>query len=38
VESFNGRFRDESLNIELFASLVKVKRLAEPHWNEHDVY
>jgi len=28
VESFNGRFRDEFLNIELFASLQEAKLLA----------
>jgi len=31
VESFNGRFRDEFLNIELFASLQEAKLLAEQH-------
>jgi transposase InsO family protein len=31
VESFNSRFRDEFLNIELFASLPEVKVLAGQH-------
>ncbi len=34
VESFNGRFRDECLNVELFASLQEAKLLAEQHWIE----
>jgi hypothetical protein len=31
VESFNGRLRDEFLNVELFASLTVAKVLAEQH-------
>jgi hypothetical protein len=35
VESFNSRFRDEFLNIELFASLPEAKVLAEQHIMEY---
>ena len=38
VESFNGRLRDEFLNMELFASLAKAKVLAEQHRIEYNVY
>ena len=38
VESFNARFRDEFLNIELFTSLVEAKVLAEQHRIEYNVY
>ena len=38
VESFNGRFRDEFLNIELFSSLPEAKLLAEQHRIEYNVY
>jgi len=38
VESFNGRFRDEFLNIELFSSLPEAKLLAEHHRIEYNVY
>ena len=38
VESFNGWFRDEFLNIELFASLQEAKLLAEQHRIEYNVY
>ena len=38
MESFNGRFRDEFLNIELFASLQETKLLAEQHRIEYNVY
>ncbi len=38
VESFNGRFRDEFLNIELFASVQEAKLLAEQHRIEYNVY
>jgi transposase InsO family protein len=38
VQSFNGRFRDEFLNIELFTSLVDAKVLAEQHRIEYNVY
>jgi len=38
VESFNGRFRDEFLNIELFGSLQEAKLLAEQHRMEYNVY
>ncbi len=37
VESFNGRFRDEFLNIELFGSLQEAKLLAEQHRIEYNV-
>ena len=38
LESFNGRFRDEFLNIELFTSLPEAKALAEQHRIEYKVY
>ena len=38
VESFNGRLRDEFLNIELFSSLLEVKLLAEQHRIEYNAY
>ena len=38
VESFNGRFRDQFLNIELLASLAEAKLLAEQHRIEYNVY
>jgi putative transposase len=38
VESFNCRFRDEFLNIELFASLQEAKLLAKQHRIEYNVY
>jgi transposase InsO family protein len=38
VESFNGRFRDEFLNIELFATLQEAKLLSEQHRIEYNVY
>ena len=38
VESFNGRFRDEFLNIELFASVQEAKLLSEQHRIEYNVY
>ena len=38
MESFNGRFRDEFLNIELFASLQDAKLLAEQHRIEYNFY
>jgi len=38
VESFNGRFRVEFLNIELFASLQEAKLLTVQHRFEYNVY
>ena len=38
VESFNSRFRDGFLNIELFTSLVEARLLAEQHRIEYKVY
>ncbi len=38
MESFNGQFRDEFLNIELFASLAVAKVLAEQHRIAYNVY
>jgi len=38
VESFNGRFRDEFLNIELFASVPEARRLAEQYLMEYNTY
>ena len=38
MESFNGRFGDEFLNIELLASLKEAKLLAEQHRIEYNVY
>jgi transposase InsO family protein len=37
VESFNGRFSDEFLNIELFASQQEAKLLVEQHRIEYNV-
>jgi len=36
VESFNSRLRDEFLNIEIFASLLEAKVLAEQHRMEYN--
>jgi len=38
VESFNSRLRDEFLNIEIFASLLEAKVLAEQHRMEYNTY
>ena len=38
VESFNSRFRDEFLNIELFTSVQEAKLLEEQHRIEYDTY
>ncbi len=38
VESFNSRFRDEFLNIELFTSVQETKLLAEQHRLEYNTY
>jgi len=38
VKSFNGKFRDEFLNIKLFASLAVAKVLAGQHRIEYNVY
>ena len=38
VESFNSRFRDEFLNIELFNSVHEAKVLAEQHRVEYNTY
>jgi transposase InsO family protein len=38
VESFNSRFRDEFLNIELFASVPEARVLAEHHRIEYNTY
>ena len=38
VESFNSRLRDEFLNIEIFASLLEAKVLAEQHRMEYNSY
>ena len=38
VDSFNGRLRDEFLNIELFPSLAEAKVLAEQHRIEYNIY
>ena len=38
VESFNSRFSDEFLNIELFASLPEAKVLAEQHRIKYNMY
>ncbi len=35
---YNGQFRDEFLNIELFASVAEAKVLAEQHRIEYNVY
>ena len=38
VESFNGPFRDEFLNIELFTTVQEARLLAEQHRIEYNVY
>jgi putative transposase len=38
VECINGRFRDEILNIELFASVQEARLLAEQHRIEYNTY
>ena len=38
MESFNSRFRDEFLNIELFTSAQEAKLLAEQHRIEYSTY
>jgi transposase InsO family protein len=38
VESFNGRFMDELLNIELFTTVQEARLLAEQHRIEYKVY
>ena len=38
MESFNSRFRDEFLNIELFMSVQEAKLLAEQHRIEYNTY
>ena len=38
VESFNSRFRDEFLNIELCNSVQETKLLAEQHRIEYNTY
>lgn len=38
VESVNRRLRDELLNLELFASLLEVKSLAEQHRIGYNIY
>jgi hypothetical protein len=38
VESFNSRFRDEFLNIELFSSVPEAKLLAEKYRMEYNAY
>ena len=38
MESFNSRFRDEFLNIELFTSVQEAKLLAEQHRIEYNTY
>ena len=38
VESFNSRFRDEFLNIELFASVPEARLLAEQYRMEYNTY
>ena len=38
MESFNSRFRDEFLSIELFTSVQEAKLLAEQHRIEYDTY
>ena len=38
MESFNSRFRDEFLNIELFTSVQEAKLLAEQHRIENNTY
>lgn len=36
VESFNSRFRDEFLNVEVFGSLVEARFLGEEHRHKHN--
>ena len=38
MESFNSRFRDEFLNIELFTSVQEDKLLAEQYRLEYNTY
>ena len=38
MESFNSRFRDEFLNIELFTSVQEAKLFDEQHQIESDTY
>ena len=38
IESFNSRFRDEFLNIELFTSVQEARILAEQHRMEYNTY
>ena len=38
MESFNGRFRDEFLNVELFATVQEARLLAEQHRIEYNTY
>jgi transposase InsO family protein len=38
VESFNSRFRDEFLNIELFASVLEARLLSEQYRMEYNSY
>jgi putative transposase len=38
VESFNGRFRDEFLNIELITTVQEARLLAEQHRIEYNTY
>ena len=38
MESFNSRFRDDCLNIELFTSVQEAKLLAEQHRIEYNTY
>ena len=38
MESFNSRFRDEFLNIELFTSVQEAKLLAEQHRIEYNTF
>ena len=38
MESFNSRFREESLNIKLFASVPEARLLAEQYRMEYNTY
>jgi putative transposase len=38
VESFNSRFRDEFLNVDLFTSVLEARQLAEDHRMEYNTY
>lgn len=38
MESFNGRLRDEFLNIELFTTVQEARLLAEQHRIEDNTY